>query len=473
MSTLFSRIMTAFMSLLFALNIVSTTDYQKPRPAYNPMLVTQSKNPDYGINQQNDDYELVEDNQDNEDPEKNDEQGGEVTPTEDANSETGNEDSNLPTDIEDNTANDNNDAAPVENEYSDLEVLETIDISATEDDNVTLTLYAPKAAAPATDDDAAEDELTTYSVQYAVPRMAARSMSRVAAYSMDDNDEGDAAPLTVNNVTTDDTATETESDYNSDGTVKVKFDETQITGENLGRDINAQTYITAVIKGDGDMEENVYRHFVKSDTFIEMSIQALAEEYELAPEDITFRFPDGMEPPTDLFEIDEHISYYADVDCKQGPAGTWLPITDSVRARINLADMLYYSPDAIKIEGNVTSISAGAFLFCDDLTKVEIPETVKEIGENAFSYCSNLEEVVLHEGLEKIGSGAFMYCSKLNKITLPSTVTEIGEEAFTFIGAPSEIHCPTEEVFKVININNNIITPENTDIVKDYEMINA
>lgn len=441
MSTLFTKFMTAFMSLLFALNIVSTTDYQKPRPAHNNSTVVVEHRTDA---QENTNYEVEKDN-----TVTKEEQGKDETPAEDANIETGTDSSNSQGEVADNTAKDNNNAAPVEDgEYSDYEVLETIDISATEEDDVTLTLYAApdqeEAAVISTEDNSSEDEIETYSAEYVAPRMArAYAMSRTAAYSIDSNE---------------DEVTTFAADETNSG---ISFRE-----ENNAR--TSEKYVVAVVNGSGEMEENVYRHFVDVDKFIEETRTLLAAEYGLeTAENVTYTLPDNIDK-TDLFEVDMNINYYAGKDCAAGPKGTLLSITDNVRAAINPADLLKYSPDSVEFQGDITTISSGAFLFCEELTEITIPATVKRIGENAFSYCSNLNKVVLNEGLEVIEPGAFMYCSNLEEIVIPSTVTEIGDEAFVFLKNPSRIVCPSEEIFNLVN-DASRVTFENTEIVNTAE----
>lgn len=74
------------------------------------------------------------------------------------------------------------------------------------------------------------------------------------------------------------------------------------------------------------------------------------------------------------------------------------------------------------------------------LTEYEVPATysaeeggeelpVKEIGEKAFLRCEQLRSVILPEGLEVIGVNAFTFCG-LTQIDIPETVTTIGFAAF-------------------------------------------
>ena len=71
-------------------------------------------------------------------------------------------------------------------------------------------------------------------------------------------------------------------------------------------------------------------------------------------------------------------------------------------------------------ELTVTSIGAGAFSGCSNLTSVTIPEGVINIGGGAFSGCSGLTSVTIPEGVTSIGDYAFRDCSGLTSISVES-----------------------------------------------------
>ena len=92
-------------------------------------------------------------------------------------------------------------------------------------------------------------------------------------------------------------------------------------------------------------------------------------------------------------------------------------------------------PSCIEKEGRrfwVKSIKDFAFLGCENLISVSIPEGLEFIGKLSFSGCSNLASIVIPNSVTNIGSGAFSDCSNLFSIVIPDDVTTI--EGGTFRG---------------------------------------
>lgn len=65
----------------------------------------------------------------------------------------------------------------------------------------------------------------------------------------------------------------------------------------------------------------------------------------------------------------------------------------------------------------------------DSLTSYDIPNHVKSIGQFAFAR-SALQEIVIPDGVNSIGYAAFYHCDQLEKVEIPDSVTEIKEHAF-------------------------------------------
>lgn len=78
----------------------------------------------------------------------------------------------------------------------------------------------------------------------------------------------------------------------------------------------------------------------------------------------------------------------------------------------------------------VVGIKNNAFLECDELTLLDMPNTITLIENNAFEGCSSLEQVKLSNTVRLIRSGAFTRCSKLKEVELPTTVETLGDALF-------------------------------------------
>lgn len=78
---------------------------------------------------------------------------------------------------------------------------------------------------------------------------------------------------------------------------------------------------------------------------------------------------------------------------------------------------------------SLTEIGDYAFLYCPSLESIDIPENVKTLGLDSFALCG-LQNVELHDGLEMIKQSAFVQCEKLTSIVIPNTVRIIEPTAF-------------------------------------------
>lgn len=84
--------------------------------------------------------------------------------------------------------------------------------------------------------------------------------------------------------------------------------------------------------------------------------------------------------------------------------------------------------------------------------KVTLPEKVTQIPEGMFMYCSNLTTVDVEGSITSIGNGAFQNAA-INEIVIPESCTQIGANSFQ-----KENYSGT---FSVTIMNNNIVIGEN------------
>ena len=89
----------------------------------------------------------------------------------------------------------------------------------------------------------------------------------------------------------------------------------------------------------------------------------------------------------------------------------------------------------IKFDGDITSIGEYAFVWCETLNSITIPNKVASIGLGAFLHCYSLIDVTIPNSVTSIGLGAFQGCENLTSVTIPNSVTST--EGAIFIGCTS------------------------------------
>ena len=143
----------------------------------------------------------------------------------------------------------------------------------------------------------------------------------------------------------------------------------------------------------------------------------------------------------------------------------------------------------ITLPDTIEDIAAFAFIDCDMLTEVNIPEkltaisrgmlystklkdiviggNVKIIDGSAFYNCNELKSVKLCEGVREIGDYAFYLCTQLERIELPRSLVKIaGNEsesifygckkltAYVYEGSYAEVYCRNAGIrYEYINEN--------------------
>ncbi len=97
-----------------------------------------------------------------------------------------------------------------------------------------------------------------------------------------------------------------------------------------------------------------------------------------------------------------------------------------------------------EIEGlPVTNIDDYAFHSNENLTYIEIPNSVKSIGQSAFDGCLNLTAVKLPDSLNTIEKYLFLKCNSLKDIIIPDSVVSIEEGSFSNCTSLTKVNIPS------------------------------
>jgi hypothetical protein len=84
------------------------------------------------------------------------------------------------------------------------------------------------------------------------------------------------------------------------------------------------------------------------------------------------------------------------------------------------------------IGNSVISIGDNAFSGCTGLNSVTMGNSVNSIGPAAFYGCTGLNSVTIGNAVTSIGAYAFSNCAGLTSATIPDSVTSIGDYAFSY-----------------------------------------
>ncbi|HTB85851.1 MAG TPA: leucine-rich repeat protein [Candidatus Sulfotelmatobacter sp.] len=88
----------------------------------------------------------------------------------------------------------------------------------------------------------------------------------------------------------------------------------------------------------------------------------------------------------------------------------------------------------------VTSIGSNAFLNCNGLTGIKLPNLVTNLGNEAFAGCTSLTNITIPNSTA--GSGSFSNCVALTTVTLSGNITAISSSEFSGCTALANLQIP-------------------------------
>jgi len=153
-----------------------------------------------------------------------------------------------------------------------------------------------------------------------------------------------------------------------------------------------------------------------------------------------------------LYSITKSTSDKADDKRKQSMQKTqkglmpeWYKTNKSWKCGNNVIATLYGNTMTISgkgamddLQGNINSLNFEATHSWkpwvsnrDDIRKVVVETGVTHIGRMTFCRCENLSSVEISNTVKSIGDGAFLGLN-INSVKIPSSVTNIGTDAFSY-----------------------------------------
>ena len=84
----------------------------------------------------------------------------------------------------------------------------------------------------------------------------------------------------------------------------------------------------------------------------------------------------------------------------------------------------------------------GAFSGCVNLTRVDLSDSLTWIGQYTFRGCTGLKQITIPKKVRVIPTGAFFGCTGLQKVSLPDNLTQIDYKAFYDCGSLTGIKFP-------------------------------
>lgn len=128
----------------------------------------------------------------------------------------------------------------------------------------------------------------------------------------------------------------------------------------------------------------------------------------------------------------------------------------------------------VTIGKGLTNIGKSAFSGCNSLTSIKIPDSVISIGDYSFEYCSSLTSVTIGNKVTSIGNYSFEYCTSLSTVTIGNAVSNIGDSAFractslTNITIPESMMSIGNYAFEFCTNLTSVTIPNNITSIGDY-----
>ena len=108
----------------------------------------------------------------------------------------------------------------------------------------------------------------------------------------------------------------------------------------------------------------------------------------------------------------------------------------------------YVNVEKITVPEGVTEIEEAAFI-SSELAEIHLPSSLKTIGKGAFMHCEYLRSIVIPDGVTEIAGNTFMHSHHLEEVHLPQHITRIGRLAFQGCEQLQKINLPADDSYEI------------------------
>lgn len=98
---------------------------------------------------------------------------------------------------------------------------------------------------------------------------------------------------------------------------------------------------------------------------------------------------------------------------------------------------------SINLSNSLKSLGEESFKLCKTLKEISIPSSVTHIGECCFKGCHQLTKVQLNTNISELSEGCFADCQSLKSINIPNSVTSLGPGCFGVCTALKNVYIPS------------------------------
>ena len=172
-------------------------------------------------------------------------------------------------------------------------------------------------------------------------------------------------------------------------------------------------------------------------TLIAISLSTKVSAYDALIDGIAYNLDNSLRSAS----VADYNSWYRG-DIIVPPTVEWEGVTYSVYTVSEEAFMHCESLTSVTLPNSVSTIGQRAFAHCPRLKTVNIPPSVTRIEASTFSGCYSLESIVLPDGISYIGASAFRECSNLKSINLHDNIYNIGQYAFFGCSSLGSVNIP-------------------------------